>query len=211
MLNRDTLLTCPSCKTMHNLQLEERTLVACKQCFAILETRAPAETPPRPVPDDWSFLQVGTTGAYRGQPFTITGRIRLQLRNDYKNFWSAGHNRGKCLWIVESFASFSVFDESFAPYAGDRTKLRAGNKVNGLIDNLALEGEYVEKCEGLGYQGEIGPWPFLDPGFFVIQASEKHHTALFFLKGSDALSIRGEKIPAERLSLKKTLTWHEWE
>jgi hypothetical protein len=211
MLSRNTLVTCPACKTTHNLQLEDRTLLACRQCFAILESRIPAETPVRPVPDDWSFVQVGTTGNYKDNTFTITGRIRLQLRNDYKNFWSAEYSHGKCLWIVESFASFSVFAQSMMPYAGDRTKLRAGTKVNGLLDKVALEGEYVEKCEGLSYHGEIGPWPFFEPGFFVVQASEQRQTALFFLRGDETVSMAGEKKVIERLSFKNTLTWHEWQ
>ena len=108
MLSRNTPMTCPACNTTHNLQLQDRALLACKQCFTILETSNPTDTPTRPVPEDWSFLQIGTTGNYDNAPFTITGRIRLQLRNDYKNFWSAEYNNGKCLWIVESFASFSV-------------------------------------------------------------------------------------------------------
>jgi len=211
MLNRDTLMTCPACKTTHTLHLETRALLACRQCFTILEASNPAEMPARPVPDDWSFVQVGTRGNYRDGTFTITGRLRLQLRNDYKNCWSATYNRGRCLWIIESFASFSVFAQSPTPYAGDRNKLRAGTKVNGLLDGVTLEGEYVEKCEALSYQGEIGPWPFFEPGFFVVQASGGQHTALFFLKGSETLSMAGEKKTADQLSFKNTLTWHEWE
>jgi hypothetical protein len=210
MTSRHTSITCPTCSTVYVLQLEHHALVACKKCFAILEATIPG-IPSRPIPDDWSFMQIGATGVYNKQLFTITGRIRVQLRNDYKNFWSAAHSQGQCLWIVESFASFSVFSESWATYKGERNKLRAGSKIKGTPDQIVLEGEYVEKCEGLTYAGEVGPWFFFDPGFFVVQGSENKHTALFFLKGSDVMSMRGEKVPAHRLELKQTLTWHEWE
>jgi hypothetical protein len=204
-------VTCPTCNTVYTPQLNGRSLLACARCATILQSRDMEATPPRPMPDDWSFVQIGTTGVYKDKPFTIIGRIRLQLRNDYKNCWSAVYGNGQCLWIIESFASFSVFDNPWVEYTGDHTKLRAGSKVSGLFDQVSLDGEYVEKCEGLSYAGEVGPWPFFTPGFFVVQASENTSTALFLIKGSEVVHNTGRKVLTEKLGLKQTITWHEWQ
>ncbi len=66
------------------------------------------------MPDDWSYIQIGTTGEYKSRPFQIVGRIRLQLRSEYKNFWCAADHKGDSLWIAESFGSISIFASPMA-------------------------------------------------------------------------------------------------
>jgi hypothetical protein len=196
---------------MHTTVLENASLLACRNCFEIISDNL-TDTKPKTarIPDDWTFVQIGTQGEYNKHKFRIVGRMRMQLRNEYKNFWSAEYSNGKCFWIVESFASFSIFSPTWEKYIEDRSNLRSGLKIK-LEGDLKLLGEYVEKCEGVSYQGELGPWKLFYPGFFLIQASAGSKTSLFFINSSDPIEyISGEKTTPERLSLTNTITWNEW-
>ena len=102
-------------------------MLFCKKCNAVVVNNNTSERKGEfaPPPEDWSFIKLGSGGEVEGKPFKIVGRVRLQLRNDYKNFWCAEYERGKCLWLVESFASFALFTSSWAKYTKKVEKLRA--------------------------------------------------------------------------------------
>lgn len=213
MIMRNSVYSCPSCNTLHTLVLQEISLVTCKNC-GVLITKPDAlsrYTTAGRMPEDWSFIQIGTTGEYNGQPFTVVGRIRIQLRNDYKNFWCAEYSQGKCLWLIESFASFIVIPSLRKTFTGDIAKLKSGSKII-MTKDLTVTGEYVEKCEGIGYQGEIGPWKLFTAGFFVVQASRADgQTAIFFIGSKDDVEfVIGQKMPMDKLHLKKILEFNEW-
>ncbi|MBA4056441.1 MAG: hypothetical protein C0490_17125 [Marivirga sp.] len=166
--------------------------------------------PAKPVPDDWSFVDVGSNGEFQSVPFKVTGRVRIQLRNDYKNFWCVEYNQGKCGWIIESFASFLFVASSWVSYEKDATKLRAGNSIP-ITSELKLKGEYVEKCEGISFQGEIGPWTSFESGFFIVQASDiSGKAAIFFIENKKVEFLIGEKVLVEKLNLKNIIEWNEW-
>ena len=212
MIKGDTL-SCPSCGTYVTVALPDAMLIVCRECHGIAHYERPltAAPPSVMVPADWSFVQIGTTGQYNQKPFTVTGRVRLQLRNDYKNLWCAAHG-DKNLWIMESFGSFRVLGNDWKSYKGDIKKLRATYTIT-LADDKKLTGEYVEKCEGVSYEGQIGPWPSLYPaGFFVVQGSSGNTTAFFtihtYMKVVDYLV--GEVTTPEDLKLGSILQWNEW-
>lgn len=210
-MRKNNTYSCPSCNTLHVIQLEQSSLLVCKSCGEIIQDRSPSGKPPRTrVPEDWSFLQLGSTGQYQKQPFKIIGRIRLQLRNDYKNFWCAEYSNGKCLWLAESFASFSLFTADWKEYDKEANKLRAGTTIK-LSSDEKLKGEYVEKCEGISYQGEAGPWKIFTPGFFVVQASAQGgKTAIFIVASGSVEYVSGVKVSADTLKFQNIITWNEW-
>ena len=208
-----TIHSCPNCNALNSSVLNETNLLICKSCgeIVIQKLKGSVKLSPAPVPPDWSFLQVNTTGQFQDLSFTIVGRIRLQLRNDYKNFWCAARADGKKFWIMESFSSFVVLNPSWNPFTQDIRMLRAGVDVT-LKGGLKLTGEYVEKCEGISYEGEIGAWESFLNGFFFIQASNRvHQTAVFFIVGKESATyLTGEKIEFEKLNLKNIIQWDEW-
>lgn len=213
MTKRSSVYSCPSCNTLHTVTLEEISLLACKNCSLIINRQGALATDKvvTRMPEDWSFIQLGTTGEYNGQIFTVVGRVRVQLRNDYKNFWCAEFSQGKCLWLIESFASFIVIPSLWKPFTGDIAKLKSGSKII-MTKDLAVTGEYVEKCEGICYQGEIGPWRLFRTGFFVVQASRGDgQTAIFFIGSKDDVDfVLGQKISMDKLHLKKIMEFNEW-
>jgi len=196
---------------MHTVQLNEPAFLVCKNCQEFIKSiYGSPSVKSEKFPDDWSFIQLGTTGKYQNESFKVIGRVRMQLRNDYKNFWSAEYKNGNQLWIVESFGSFTVFAGHWQNYNGDYKRLRAGAKIDvGASKNL--HGEYVEKCEAIQYAGEFGDWKSFHPKFFVVQAGLANACALFVIKSDDDIHfLFGEKVTVEQLQLSIILQWDEW-
>jgi len=205
--------SCASCNALNTAALEETIVLVCKNCGALVVDKASAgeKISPSPVPDDWSFIHVGTTGSYAENEFTVVGRVRLQLRNDYKNFWCAALNNGKHLWLMESFGSFAMLGSAWSVFQGKANKLHARSVIT-VQKDVKVRGEYVEKCEGISYEGEIGMWKLFYPGFFFMQMSNnKNHTAVFTVSGREVMEyLIGSKVAIEKLNLKNILAWDEW-
>jgi hypothetical protein len=204
---------CPSCNVTNTAILEGSRVLICKNCGDIVLEKLHGNEKPQVsrVPADWSFVQLNTTGEYRQEIFKVVGRVRLQLRNDYKNFWCCSVSYGKTIWIMESFASFAVLDASWYSFDKDVRHLHAGESIQ-LKSDLKLKGDYVEKCEGVSYEGEIAGWKLFWPGFFVIQATNrKGQTAVFTVKAGDHIEyLTGETLEWEKLSLKNIVQLNEW-
>jgi hypothetical protein len=206
------VFNCPACSTFNTSVLKDTVLLVCKNCSAIVFENvngAPRPDPTR-VPADWSFVQMNTTGEYGGETFTVVGRVRLQLRNDYKNFWCGAFRDGRSLWIMESFASFSVFDNQWQEYNNEASNLRAGSPIRITKDKNVI-GEYVEKCEGISYEGEVAGWKLFHPGFFFVQGSRTDgETAIFVNKAREVEFLQGRKVEIQKLNLKNIIAWNEW-
>lgn len=202
---------CHTCNAESKAVLENTSLLICRKCHRVV---FPAITDREQrvfeMPPDWSFVQLGTTGEYNKQPFTVVGRARLQLRNDYKNFWCCEQLNGKSFWIMESFASFTILNSTWRLSKIDAHNLRAGNVVK-IDKDLKVKGEYVEKCEAITFEGELGDWKHTYSGFFFIQASNaENKTAVFTINNTIVEHLQGDKIAVEWLNLKSTITWDEW-
>ena len=212
-MNRNSVHSCPSCNTLHTQVLEETTLLACKNCGEIVFQNIVGYEKPMPskVPEDWSFVKVGSSGLFQKKTFTIIGRIRLQLRNEYKNFWCAEVENGKSQWIMESFGSFSVLNPPWHTYTKDASKLRAGQSIE-VATGLKYKGEYVERCEGISYEGEIGAWKLFTPGFFLIQASRNdRNTTIFTIEKKENVEyLTGSIVLMEELNLQNIVEWNDW-
>jgi hypothetical protein len=192
--------------------LEEASLIVCKNCHEVAFENVIGYDKPKPakVPEDWSFLKIGSETEYNKNPISIVGRLRLQLRNDYKNFWCAALRTGKHIWVMESFGSFCILGSTWHVYENQIGQLLAGATVP-LNKELTLKGEYVEKCEGVSYEGEIGFWKLFNSGFYFIQCSNKsNNTAVFFANGNDIQYLSGGKIDHDQLNLKNIQSWDEW-
>lgn len=206
--------TCKSCNATNSSVLAAPALIICRQCRAIVmqdELMRTFELNLKPVPEDWSYIKIGSELEYNNHKLVVVGRIRMQLRNDYKNFWCAALANGAHIWIMESFASFCILGSSWKEFKQSKDKLRAGELLT-LEGDLKVRGEYVEKCEDATFEGELGLMKFAEASFFLIQSSNnENQTAVFFIKPSfDVEYLTGGKIDVEKLNLKNTVTWDEW-
>jgi hypothetical protein len=207
---------CAACNTVNASILEEVSLLVCKNCHEIVFENAVenhGKSKRAKVPEDWSFLQIGSQVEYNKKPISIVGRLRLQLRNDYKNFWCATLNEGKHIWIMESFASFCILGATWHTFEGQIGQLLLAGATITLNEELTIKGEYVEKCLNMSYEGEVGTWKLFNSGFQLIQCSNNNNnTAIFFVNGrsNNIQYLSGGKVNSELLNLKNILTWDEW-
>jgi hypothetical protein len=202
------VITCPECGTL-NSQLIKNSLMICKRCYAIVNGSTDPVNKAVPMPDDWSFIQIGTTFEHNKKVYSIVGRVRLQLRNDYKNLWYSIDATGERSWLMDSFGSLAVLNVDWKEFTQKSNQLHAGNTIK-LSSDFIVRGEFVEKCELMNFQGEIHDWRLMSPGFFVVQAGTERLVALFTTDHNDVNSITGEKIEIDQLGLKNILIWDEW-
>jgi hypothetical protein len=206
-----TSINCPSCNYANRSVLSANiSTIVCRNCGTLLNHRSwQPRTLPAP-PDDWSFIQIGTTGEFAGNRFEVIGRVRVQLRNDYKNFWCAWLLNDKHVWLMESFGSIAVLGSEWYRFDDDVRLLHADARIS--VRNIDVRGEYVEKCEKVFAEGEFGAWALFDSGFFFIQASNKAgNTATFLIDYKDNIEyLMGGKLDIEKLKLENIITWDEW-
>src|SRR5687767_10191954 len=91
-------LECPSCGGQMIFQSSLTVFAVCEYCESMvvrhdldLENLGKmAQLPP-----DMSPIQRGTTGNYKGQDFTVIGRLKLQWEHGYWNEWYAMFSDGR--------------------------------------------------------------------------------------------------------------------
>lgn len=207
-------IACPECSTFYRPKLNEPKLISCLKCGAIIHDKTGSTPQPgkKQVPEDWSFVKIGTGGTWKNESFEVIGRIRLQLVNDYKNIWTALLPAGKMIWIIESFASFAVLQPKWENYNKDISKLKAGVIVP-ISEVSKFRGEYLEKCTSLTYEGENGDWRYLTSPFFLLQCSDPAGlVALIPIRPKSSVQyLSGEKVTADTLKLTNIITWNEWQ
>jgi len=69
------------------------------------------------LPPDLSALQIGTTGHFDGNSFTLIGRLRLHWGEGSWTEWCADFGNGRIGWIAEVMGYFAVSFEKDAPEA----------------------------------------------------------------------------------------------
>lgn len=69
------------------------------------------------LPPDLSPLQIGTTGHFDGNSFTLIGRLRLHWGEGSWTEWCADFGNGRIGWIAEVMGYFAVSFEKDAPEA----------------------------------------------------------------------------------------------
>ena len=204
---------CPGCGTYQQGVLEQPVLMVCRQCQNIIADKTGSRFPlqSRRMPEDWSFIRIGTTGTFENDQFAVVGRVRLQLLNDYKNIWTIVTRTGKTHQLVESFGSLSVFQSEWRTFDQALSKLRAGKTIP-ISSTSKYHGEYLEKSFDVHYEGEIAVWRHYHDGFFLVQCSDENsNTALFpFEPQKPVQYLHGKKVTLDILKLTNTVTWDEW-
>jgi hypothetical protein len=99
-------VVCSFCRTLsvrHDLDLEAHGKVALLQ-------------------EDASLLQLGVRGNYKGDPFTLVGRLHLEWEDGYWDEWFADCHSGKPGWLGEAqgfyMMSFETPSKGFDPGPG---------------------------------------------------------------------------------------------
>jgi hypothetical protein len=201
---------CPNCGRGYTQKLKETWLVVCDTCHHLVKGSG-IEPDQLNMPDDWSTIQVGTTGLYKNQNFTIMGRIRLQMKNDFRNLWCAQYGQ-EIMWIGQSLESIGFFTPPFAPFPHSFGKIRAGVNIE-FSERIKLKCELVENCIGLQYEGEVSDFPFPKGNFTLIQAGNAiGNTVLIFYENPNSIQfLWGEVMLVYGVTFNNTKTWSQWE
>jgi hypothetical protein len=202
--------TCPGCGRYYTHQLDDTWLIICQHCRHQITNRDIRDEKEFDMPDDLSTLQIGTTGIYKAQSFVITGRIRFQLKTDFRNLWCARYG-DKTIWIGQSLESVGFFTPPFMEHTYQFDSLRAGVFVE-FTDDIKLKCEMMEPCIDVRYEGEISRFPYPNAKITLIQASNtKGNTALIFKNRSGQLHyLWGELMLVYGYKFDNLKKWAEW-
>ena len=120
--------------------------------------------------DDHSPLQLGASGRYQGQAFTLVGRLQYRYAdgtwNEWHTLFDGGGETGKAAWLSEDNGRYVMaFDAPLSGSAPSAESLRVGAA-------LALEGQRwavasVTVAKLIAAQGELSFAPQLVRGFVV--------------------------------------------
>jgi len=174
------IYSCPQCGRSVQRKLKDSALVLCTNCNAKVfgEMEIPAES--HGVPDDLSLIQIGSKGKYLSKKFEIVGRIRMQMKDDFRSLWCALYDDDKnpTLWICQSLESIAFAADTFKlfPPKSDIGLEAGGSVVFG--DRVKLNVGFVSRPMSIHYEGEIARFPRPDGDFIFVHASNQSNTAL---------------------------------
>jgi hypothetical protein len=162
------------------------------------------------MPDDLSTIQIGTTGLYKAQSFVITGRVRFQFKNDFRNLWCASYG-DKTIWIGQSLESIGFFTPPFASFPFKLEALRAGVYIE-FSEKIKLKCEMMEPCIDVRFEGEISRFPYPNSKMTVLQASNTAgNTVLIFRDHlGDLQYLWGELMVVYGYKFDNVKKWTEW-
>jgi endogenous inhibitor of DNA gyrase (YacG/DUF329 family) len=127
--------SCPSCGAPVEVYSATAVMVVCPYCQSSLVRTDNAlldSGKKSAVIEDYSPLQLYTSGTYEGQPFTLIGRLQVQYDRGVWNEWHALLDNGRSAWLAESGGQYVFTSEqgSFAPPTQlSFAQLRAGQSV----------------------------------------------------------------------------------
>lgn len=213
-MNQHQLFTCPDCNNTGTSKGSRSVLYTCTACSAVLVNQTELNITKTVPPNDWSIVQIGSTGTFSKKNFEVIGLVRMQLRKEYKNYWCLWYpSEMKYGWMVESLGFYAVCADTFIEMDNADTikKIRATASIQVSPQSAVIIDE-VDFCEELSFRGEVPTWSYDDR--FLVAHGKKGHTIASFLHFSrhkDRVKfLVGEWITFESLQLKNINTSHVW-
>lgn len=107
--------SCPSCGAEVRFQSSVSAFVVCAYCHSML-VRQDLDLKNigimAQLKEDASPLQIGTTGDYKGDRFSLIGRVKQVWEDGFWNEWFTLFESGKIGWIAEAQGFYMVSFES---------------------------------------------------------------------------------------------------
>lgn len=104
-------LTCPSCGARVPVLSSTSVLVVCEYCHSALlrEGDSCSDSGRKSdVLEDYSPIQIHTSGVYKGIPFEVIGRIQLHYDRGFWNEWYILFSNGTCGWLSDSGWQYTI-------------------------------------------------------------------------------------------------------
>ena len=105
-------LSCPSCGAQVSVRSATSVLVVCDYCQSMLvrqpDNRFSDNGKTSAVLEDYSLIQIGTTGRYLDRPFTVIGRLQKEYDRGSWNEWYLIFDDGQDGWLSDSCGQYAV-------------------------------------------------------------------------------------------------------
>jgi uncharacterized membrane protein YgcG len=116
--------------------------------------------------DDHSPLQLGASGRYLGEAFTLVGRLQYGYADGTWNEWHALFDSGRSGWLSEDNGRYVfAFDGPLSGEVPQASELHAGDKR--LVDGRIWDVASVTRARLIAAQGELPRPPKLQGEFIV--------------------------------------------
>jgi hypothetical protein len=104
-------VACPSCGAPLTIKTESSLIIVCGYCDSTLmrqDMNLAMVGKMAKLEDDGSPIQLGTTGTYRGVPFSVIGRIQLEYPSGYWNEWYIDLDDARAGWLGDGQGQYTV-------------------------------------------------------------------------------------------------------
>lgn len=209
------IYTCPKCSRSVQRKLKDSALVLCSNCNAKVYGTIDIPADSHGVPDDLSLIQIGTKGKYLNKKFEIVGRVRMQMKDDFRSLWCAMYDDDKnpVLWICQSLESLAFGADTFKqfPPNSDIDMNAAGKVVFG--DKMKLTVSFAGAPLFVRYEGEIARFPKPDGSFVFLHAVSKNYTALVVCVDNDLKHTEmlwAQTMDLGEVKFENTRKFNEW-
>lgn len=150
-------VSCPNCGAQVVFKSHASVMAVCEYCKTTVLKEADAVRDMGRMSDvleDYSPLQIGTSGQYGNTPFTVIGRIQLRYAGGMWNEWYVYFDDGRPAWLSDASAQYTLtFDKQ------DAGVLPAFDKVETAHAYTILGQSYIaadiRTAECTGGQGEL--------------------------------------------------------
>ncbi|MES2299657.1 MAG: DUF4178 domain-containing protein [Pseudomonadota bacterium] len=180
------IVSCPSCGAQVEFKSHAAVMAVCEFCQATLMKELDAVKDigkMSAVLEDYSQIQIGTSGKFGGRPFAVIGRIQLRWAAGMWNEWYLLFEDGSTSWLGDSSGLYTLTTEramaGALPAFGD---IMPGRRFS--IGGSGYTASEVRNAECIGGQGEL---PFkVGQGWQAKVADFRNGSTFLTLDYSDA-------------------------
>lgn len=163
---------CPSCNKPVILSHPKINIITCTcgTVFSRIEGVGLISNSYRIVTDKADPVQPGTKGIWKGEEFTVLGRVRAWIEEFVLNYWTIVFNNGELNYLVEGYGLYAVYESTsierrFSSKDLDQVK---PNDRRDLFTQKTYVLERKYTCYKLEVEGEVH-FPDLNSGFRVFE------------------------------------------
>ncbi|MET0321692.1 MAG: DUF4178 domain-containing protein [Duganella sp.] len=151
------IVSCPSCGAEVKFRSHASVMAVCEYCATTVLKDADAVKDlgkMSAVLEDYSPIQIGTSGVLAGRPFTVVGRIQLQYAAGMWNEWYLLFDDGATSWLGDSSGLYTITAE-FKGAAGLPAFEQLHPGHNYAINGASYTAAEIRVADCVGGQGEL--------------------------------------------------------
>lgn len=172
------IVPCPSCGAPVSFRSHASVMAVCEYCKTGVLKDADAVKDlgkMSSVLEDYSPIQIGTSGVHGGRAFTVVGRIQLRYAAGMWNEWYALFDDGSASWLGDSSGLYTLTSQRRVAGELPRWSELAPGRVYTVADEPYTAAE-VRTAECIGGQGEL---PFRVGAGYRAQVADLRNRAAF--------------------------------